>query len=230
MADRDATSRIAKILARATSENENEAAAALNSAYARMKRDGVTVRDLLALPEQELYQDALVRLVDLVVKDQPDLSPSERRELYAKYFELVAAKFAGKYSEHTESTQSNDAKNDRSARATGKDEEPLGKERGSFSFSPAALLGLLRGSFGSGSFALAALARPVASLRLLAASALFGSAASAAVLIVVATLHALTGTRPFWDVPLRDAFTFLAALGTFWKARALYRQGWFSAA
>lgn len=95
MADRDTTSRIAKILARATSDNQNEADASLKSAYARMKRDGVSVRDLLELPTQELYQDALVRLIDIIVQDQTDLSPSSRRDLYASYLQLVVMRFSG---------------------------------------------------------------------------------------------------------------------------------------
>lgn len=94
MADLQAASRIARILARSGSDNPHEAVAALKSAYTRMKRDQVTLLDLLELPEQELYQDSLVKLSDLIVKDMTDLSLSSRRERYAHYFALIAAKFS----------------------------------------------------------------------------------------------------------------------------------------
>ena len=94
MADLQAASRIARILARSGSDNPHEAVAALNGAYTRMKRDQVTLLDLLELPEQELYQDSLVKLSDLIVKDMTDLSPSARRDLYARYFALINAKFS----------------------------------------------------------------------------------------------------------------------------------------
>jgi hypothetical protein len=54
VADLQAASRIARILARSGSDNPHEAVAALKSAYTRMKRDQVTLLDLLELPEQEL--------------------------------------------------------------------------------------------------------------------------------------------------------------------------------
>lgn len=94
MADQQAASRIARILARSGSDNPHEAAAALKGAYDRMKRDQVTLFDLLELPEQELYQDSLVKLSDLIVKDMIDLSPSARRDTYARYFALINAKFS----------------------------------------------------------------------------------------------------------------------------------------
>ena len=56
MSDRETISRIAKILARAGSDNPNEAAQALQGAYKRMVRDGVSLPDLLSLPLEELYQ------------------------------------------------------------------------------------------------------------------------------------------------------------------------------
>jgi Ni,Fe-hydrogenase I large subunit len=94
VADQQAASRIARILARSGSDNPHEAAAALKGAYDRMKRDQVTLFDLLELPEQELYQDSLVKLSDLIVKDMTDLSPSARRDTYARYFALINAKFS----------------------------------------------------------------------------------------------------------------------------------------
>jgi hypothetical protein len=95
MADRAAISRVAKILARANSDNQAEAEAALRGAFGRMNRDGVTITDLLSLPEQELYQDALVRLADLIVKSQENLSPAQKRAIYAEYLSRIVAKFSG---------------------------------------------------------------------------------------------------------------------------------------
>ncbi len=95
MADREKVSRIAKILARAGSDNPNEAEAALHGAYKRMKHDGVTLADLLALPLQELYQEALVKLVGLIVAEQEDLSPESKRTLFAEYMRLIVERFSG---------------------------------------------------------------------------------------------------------------------------------------
>jgi Protein of unknown function (DUF2786) len=95
MADRADIERVAKILARANSDSEGEAETALNSAYSRMKRDRVTLSDLLSLPETALYQDALVRLAELIVKDQGELSHSAKRELYSAYLKRIVEKFSG---------------------------------------------------------------------------------------------------------------------------------------
>lgn len=94
MADREAIRRVAKILARATSSEPEEASTALNGAYKRMVRDGVTLQDLLSLPVAELYQNTLVRLAEVIIADTPDLSPSERREAYSAYLVRIVAKFS----------------------------------------------------------------------------------------------------------------------------------------
>ena len=94
MADRTSIERIAKILARANSDNVGEGETALLGAYARMNRDGVTFTDLLSLPERDLYQDALVRLAEHIVKEQADLSPSQKRTLYAEYLKRIVEKFS----------------------------------------------------------------------------------------------------------------------------------------
>lgn len=95
MADRPTIERIAKILARANSDNEGEAEAALRGAFSRMNRDSVTFTDLLSLPERDLYQDSLVRLAEYIVKGQAELSPSQKRALYAEYLKRVVEKFSG---------------------------------------------------------------------------------------------------------------------------------------
>lgn len=94
MADRTSIERIAKILARANSDNVGEGETALLGAYARMNRDGVTFTDLLSLPERDLYQDALVRLAEHIVKEQGNLSPSQKRTLYAEYLKRIVEKFS----------------------------------------------------------------------------------------------------------------------------------------
>lgn len=95
MPDQATIQRIAKLLARATSPEAGEAQAALEGACKRMKRDGVSFGDLLTLPTNDLYQDVLVRLVSLMLADQPNLSPAGRREAYAKYMQQIVAKFSG---------------------------------------------------------------------------------------------------------------------------------------
>ncbi len=95
MADYSTILRIAKILGKVTSPELNEAQSALDHAYKRMVRDGVTLADLLTLPEAELFQNTIVRLVDVILADQVDLSPSAKRIAYAEYMRLIVAKFSG---------------------------------------------------------------------------------------------------------------------------------------
>ena len=39
--------------------------------------------------------------------------------------------------------------------------------------------------------------------------------------------HALTHTGPILDMKLKSAFSFLTAIGMFFKARMLFHSGWF---
>lgn len=106
--------RIAKILAKGTSENEHEAMQGIAGAYARMKHDHITFDDILALPAADLqthfYQNTLNKLLDHILKETTDLSPSDKRTQYAQYSLIIALKFAGideptgQGSTHTEST------------------------------------------------------------------------------------------------------------------------------
>jgi hypothetical protein len=93
MADYNTILRVAKILAGVTSSNPAESEKSLESAYLRMKHDGVNFEDLLDLPEQELYQEALVLLAVLIVKREPNLSPAEQRERHALYHTKITLKF-----------------------------------------------------------------------------------------------------------------------------------------
>ena len=94
MTTRENITRIAKILARATSPEPNEAATAVDAAYKRMRRDQVGVKHLLSLPLIELYQEALVKLVMRILSQQQDLSPGERRKAFENYMSLISARFA----------------------------------------------------------------------------------------------------------------------------------------
>lgn len=95
MAQLESIRRIAKILARVTSENENESMLSVRSAYARMKKDHVTFDDILTLDVSELYQAPLNRLLEHILNEQTDLSPIQKREQYAHYSFLIARKFIG---------------------------------------------------------------------------------------------------------------------------------------
>ena len=112
MSDRETISRIAKILARAGSDNPNEAAQALQGAYKRMVRDGVSLPDLLSLPLEELYQDTLVKLIDVILADQPNLSPSAKRAAYSEYMLLIVARFSGAWDGKSAKARSSETKSD----------------------------------------------------------------------------------------------------------------------
>lgn len=101
----------------------------------------------------------------------------------------------------------------------------LGKH--SFSFSPAGFFSAIQILFGQGSITWHALRQPGSALRLFAASVLWGMGFSGVVLIAAGFFHALTNTGPLWDITLKNAFSFLTAVGTIWKARAFYLAGWF---
>lgn len=255
MADRETISRIAKILARATSDNENEAAASLKSAYARMKRDGVTVENLLGLPTQELYQDALVRLVELIVQDQEQLSPSAKRELYARYLQMVVARFSGPAGEKEgkrEQPRQEQARPDPPPKREAPRQEPPraeekefkrqysetpkqeDRERGTkvamptFSFSPATIFSFLAPIFGHGAFLRCALRDPGRALKLLALSAFFGCVFSGAIIVAAALLISFGEFEPFGDISLKRAFLFIAVPAAIARANYLHKSGWFS--
>ena len=268
MPDQRTISLIAKILARAGSDNQNEATAALEGAYKRMVRDGVTIRDLLSLPLGELYQDTLVKLIDVILADQPNLSLPAKREAYAEYMRLIVARFSGAgdngYSgQSTESTnrgtsreeeareyearrQREEAARNRAGQGGSSSQESdsqfsrqnsktAEQERGyswtirnrTFSFSPGAFSAAMQPVWGRGSILWHTLHDPVSGLRLFAASFLWGVAFAAVILVIAGVGHAITGTRPLWDITLKNAFSFLVAVGMIWKARAFFLAGWF---
>ena len=96
-----------------------------------------------------------------------------------------------------------------------------------FSFSLADFFSAIQILFGRGSISWHALQQPGSALRLFAASILWGMGFSGVVLIAAGVFHALTNTGPLWDITLKNAFSFLTAIGTIWKARAFFLAGWF---
>lgn len=115
MADPASIVRVAKILARATSPEPQEASAALQGAYKRMVRDGVTLSDLLSLPLELLYQDTLVKLVEVILAAEDDLSPAAKREAYAEYIRLIVVRFSE--TDRSAKEQGSSSRADESARS-----------------------------------------------------------------------------------------------------------------
>lgn len=268
MPDQATIQRIAKLLARATSPEAGEAQTALEGAYKRMKRDGVSFGDLLTLPTNDLYQDVLVSLVPLMLADQTNLSPAGRREAYAKYMQQIVAKFSGEWDAQQTGQGSGSGQSqkddDREAAARSYEErrraEEAARERDraragasqragsqqshsnaqespgqpsktytwswkgkTFSFSPAAFQAAMQPVWGRGSIFWLTLHDPVRGFRLLAASMLWGMGFAVVLIALAALAHALTNTRPLWDVQLQSLFAFLTALGTLWRAVAFWR-------
>ena len=274
MPDYATINRIAQMLAGATSSEPAEAQVKLHGAYKRMVRDKVSIKDLLTLPKTALFQSTLVKLVDLILSEQHDLSPVGKREAYEHYMLLIVAKFSGGWDSQSGAGQDSRQEDDREAAAreyerrrkaeedarkaaggqphgshraeeksSGDSEKPFKWENSktpksynsykfklckhNFSFSPAGFFSAIQILFGRGSITWHALRQPGSAFRLFAASVLWGMGFSGVMLIVAGLFHALTNTGPLWDITLKNAFSFLAAIGTIWKARAFYLAGWF---
>jgi hypothetical protein len=99
--------------------------------------------------------------------------------------------------------------------------------RYTFTFSVDGFLTATKILFGRGSILWHTLHDPVHGMRLFAASLLYGFACAGSILIFAAIVHTLTGTSPWIDIQLKNAFAFLTALGFIWKARLLHLGGWF---
>lgn len=253
MPDYATVSRIAKILASATSPEPGEAQTALNHTYKRMVRDGVTLADLLTLPESELFQEALVELVRVILANQPDLSPSTRREVYAEYLRLISDKFKkagqGSAGSSAQGTDREQAARDYQQR-NGYQQEPPKKEqrendntfsqknektdnrKNQFAMkwpkapqSLAQVWGIARPWFERGGVVWLALHEPAVMFRMLATSLLWGMGFAVALITVAAVGHALTDTSPWVDVRLKNLFAFLTALGMVWRMRLFLKSG-----
>ena len=117
MADRATIERVAKILAKATSDNAAEADLAIRHAFGRMQRDGVTFGELLSLPKDILFQSTLSRLAELLSRElNPDLSEGGKRELYAQLLKLIVEKFSDDEL-HSAPKRDGDQERERAARA-----------------------------------------------------------------------------------------------------------------
>ena len=117
MADRATIERVAKILAKATSDNAAEADLAIRHAFGRMQRDGVTFGELLNLPKDILFQSTLSRLAELLSRElNPDLSEGGKRELYAQLLKLIVEKFSDDEL-HSAPKRDGDQERERAARA-----------------------------------------------------------------------------------------------------------------
>jgi hypothetical protein len=252
MADYLTISRIAKILARATSPEPNEAKSALDHAYKRMVRDSVTLADLLTLPEAELFQDALVRLVEVILANQTDLSPPARRTAYAKYMRLIVAKFSGagegastsggggreddakeyrkrngyKDPPKQENEKTEKPKNDKSfTQKNEKTEEQENRytlKRGNL----APIWDSIGALFTRGGFIWLFFDEPVVMFRLLGASILWGMGFAIIVMTLVAIGHIVTNTNPSppFNFALRNLFSWLTVLGAIWRYRMFLKR------
>lgn len=249
MADPTAVLRVAKILARATSPEPHEAATALEHAYKRMVRDQVTLADLLTLPESELFQETLVRLVDVILNHQAALSLPARRAAYAEYMRLIVAKFSGSGAGTAESSSAGEKTREEEARAYRSrhgydhgtprdDDESFSQEtdkttkRENFSSIrwptlPPILVhvwGNVRPWFQRGGVVWFCFHEPVIMSRILAAGILWGMAFAVVVMTVAALGHILTDTKPLFDVSLQGLFSFLTAVGAVWHSRQLLQR------
>ena len=117
MPDYATINRIAQMLAGATSSEPAEAQVKLHGAYKRMVRDKVSIKDLLTLPKTALFQSTLVKLVDLILSEQHDLSPVGKREAYEHYMLLIVAKFSGGWDGQSGAGQDSRQEDDREAAA-----------------------------------------------------------------------------------------------------------------
>jgi hypothetical protein len=84
---------ILAILAKSTSDNEAEASLAVNSAYKRMQKEGVSIFDLLDRPKESLYQSSLNRLAERIATAEHPEDSIRRRETLEKLFYLIGQKF-----------------------------------------------------------------------------------------------------------------------------------------
>jgi len=240
--DTSTISRVAKILARATSPEENEAKSALDHAYKRMVRDGVTLQDLLTLPETELFQEALVRLVDVILNNQESLSPSSKRAAYAEYMRLIVAKFSGagegahgaQQQSREEAARDYQQRNGYAKRPRRQGAEFSQENANSFNgenvktnkpenkktffgknVPPQVMwvIKVIRSWFQPGSILWHTSRSPGAMLRLVLACILWGMGFAIVLMTVAAIGHVLTKTNPAIDVQMRILFPVLTVMG-----------------
>ena len=84
---------ILALLAKTTSENEHEAKQALDAAWKRMKREGITLLDLLNQPKERLYQSSLMRIAELTALEKYPTQRIDRESYLSDMYLLVSAYF-----------------------------------------------------------------------------------------------------------------------------------------
>ncbi len=84
---------IIALLAKTTSENEHEAKQALDAAWKRMKREGITLLDLLNQPKERLYQSSLMRIAELTALEKYPTQRIDRESYLSDLYLLVSAYF-----------------------------------------------------------------------------------------------------------------------------------------
>jgi len=84
---------IIALLAKTTSENEHEAKQALDAAWKRMKREGITLLDLLNQPKERLYQSSLMRIAELTALEKYPTQRIDRESYLSDMYLLVSAYF-----------------------------------------------------------------------------------------------------------------------------------------
>jgi hypothetical protein len=93
---------IIALLAKTTSENEHEAKQALDAAWKRMKREGITLLDLLNQPKERLYQSSLMRIAELTALEKYPTQRIDRESYLSDLYLVVTAFFQQSTSEQPE--------------------------------------------------------------------------------------------------------------------------------
>jgi hypothetical protein len=255
VASRADIERIATFIARGDqNDNPHEAEAAIRSAYARMKRDGVTLDDVLGLPDQLLYQRGLMTLVDHMVQGETGLSEPAKRDLYAKLSAKVSRRFSGEAesdatgrssgeqgrggerdSSKSSSTRQKTAERDTASREPFAFNGGVFKERIAVLFSKEGAVAfagnffsICAGAFSHGGILWHAIRSPGRAGRLLALASLFGFGLGLAFLLVAASLHSWLGMGAPWiDMNFKTAWVLIGVPLALWKIVDFYRRGWF---
>lgn len=249
MPDRATIERIAKLVARATmTDNKPESEAAIRGAYSRMKRDGVSLEDLLTLPDELLYQRGLMDLVGHIVAEQPELSEGAKRDMYKQLADRVGKRYAGPTEDHSASDRRRERErqqeetNDRASAGQGRGRsDQANADKTSNSFAATAvfsrrgavvalknMLMISAGSFARGGFMWHALRAPAATARLFAVAALFGTGIGLLLLVIAASIHSwLDIGGPWIDMRFTTAWALVGVPLAFFKIVALHRRGWY---
>jgi hypothetical protein len=93
---------IVALLAKTTSENEHESKQALDAVWKRMKREGITLLDLLNQPKERLYQSSLMRIAELTALEKYPTQRIDRESFLSDLYLVVTAFFQQSTSEKPE--------------------------------------------------------------------------------------------------------------------------------